>query len=233
MSAIDNLMLATVDRLTADAYFTDLPIVAEAGLRASTATMIYEDEIANGLNEQGLFIGVPLLVGKVSFPNLPQAIIEGMLAVDIYFDPHWPVTPGRESINEIIEHIHAVLHLWAPLDVGQATVPVSYNVQDVDGFLFARLLFSTAMGVEYDVDQVADVTFTYTAGSTLTLACITAGASVFYTLNGVTPTPATGTQYTTPLAVVDGDIVKARAYLAGLRAGNLKKIVVDGDSLLA
>ncbi|GHV88327.1 hypothetical protein AGMMS50267_06870 [Spirochaetia bacterium] len=56
---------------------------------------------------------------------------------------------------------------------------------------------------------------TYTEPQTVTLASITAGADIYYTINGTTPTTSS-TRYTTPFTVSMGTTLKAIAVKAGM-----------------
>ena len=75
---------------------------------------------------------------------------------------------------------------------------------------------STTQSAAYTISQVATPTADPVAGevaddSTVALASATSGATIFYTVNGDTPTNAS-TPYTEPITITDAVTIKAIAY---------------------
>jgi chitinase len=61
---------------------------------------------------------------------------------------------------------------------------------------------------------------TYSASQTVALSCATAGASIYYTVDGNTPT-VSSTLYTAPITVANGQTIKAIAVKSGLTSSNV------------
>lgn len=55
---------------------------------------------------------------------------------------------------------------------------------------------------------------TFTSPQSISISCASAGAQIYYTLNGIDPT-SSSTLYTAPFIVSTSNMVKARAYVAG------------------
>lgn len=66
-----------------------------------------------------------------------------------------------------------------------------------------------------------------TTTKTVTLACATGGAGVFYTADGSIPTPLRGTVYTGPFVAPVGTVIRARAWLAGMIPSSELKVTVQ------
>jgi hypothetical protein len=92
--------------------------------------------------------------------------------------------------------------------------PVEHT-EDSDGHSIKTLNFVTGGGVDLVRPQVAAPVLTGTA--TVTATCATAGATMFYTLDGTTPSPRNpgATLYTVPVAVLSGQTIKVSAGLEG------------------
>ena len=134
-------------------------------------------------------------------------------------------------MNDIAEKVIKLLHQWQPVDtfpqVAIAQSP-AYTLIERDGILIARIKMRAAVPLDYDIPKVDPVTYEFPTGLTMTLACITPGASIFYTINGGLPNPR-GTRYADVFAVAPEDVIRARAYLAGYMNSTVMKVSAPPD----
>lgn len=77
--------------------------------------------------------------------------------------------------------------------------------------------FKTSGGLSNTIPQLNTPVITK-IGAAYTLASATAGAAIFYTLDGSNPSPRNGALYTAPLTPTAGTTLNARAWLAGYLA---------------
>ena len=108
------------------------------------------------------------------------------------YDPAFPMQSADVSFG--LDEVAATHAYFDPPSPG---APNGSGLQYVD-----RVEFSHSRGFHDDPFALA-------------LSVSTPGASIRYTLDGSLPTEAAGTLYTTPLAVADTTIVRARAFLNG------------------
>jgi hypothetical protein len=84
---------------------------------------------------------------------------------------------------------------------------------------------------DFQIPQVATPTLTEGPPLTLTLACATGGASIYYTIDGSFPGPGnstgTATLYSGPFTVEAGTAVAFKAYLAGARGSGVEQYTIN------
>jgi len=106
----------------------------------------------------------------------------------------------------------------SPVYSGPISVPVSTTIKayaQTPGWTDSAVASAT-----YTINAVAAPTIspgtgTYTSAQSVTLACVTSNATIYYTTDGSTPT-SSSTQFSTPIAVAANTVVKAFAKAAGL-----------------
>lgn len=212
------------DRLEADAYFADIPVFTEE-------TGDVENQIARALGtltETGGKIGTCAVV-LTARADVRESGLPGP-----YLDPVYLLVHIEESVlvnqsaqgtqkacSDVAERVMALLHRWTPDGRARPMLCGDGGIQPADPQFGDRaydVTVRTAGGFDPELSQVATPTADPAAGAapqTVELACATAGAAIFYTLDGKFPSPTAGTLYSAPIEVATAATLKAAAYLAG------------------
>ena len=114
-----------------------------------------------------------------------------------------------------------------------------YHTQNMnsEGYNFFIDMFVTDGG---GTPSVAMPTFSPAAGTyyeaqTVTIACTTSGASIYYTIDGTTPSPDAGTLYSSPITISETTTVKAIAVKEGMNNSSVATatyIIQDAPSTM-
>jgi hypothetical protein len=83
-----------------------------------------------------------------------------------------------------------------------------------DGKVAYRVNAQANVLLSANLQQIATPVISTPSG-TFAINCATPGAAIFYTLDGSNPTPRNGTLYAAPFAATSGQVLTARAWLAG------------------
>jgi len=233
-SALTALQDVLVDELTAGAGFAYVPFLAEHA-------QDLESEVARALGALSGKSGKAGLVGIVMTPTATQS---NRNLRGAYFDPISIVIHFEEAVAINMgasgTQIHAVEA--AELAVGLLTnrifapfvrpiVPAASTISAVAPALGDRAYaarFTCAGGDAVTLAQVATPAADPAAGDlplAVELTCATPGAAIFYSVDGVTfPSPNAGTLYTAALDVQTACTLRAKAWLAGLKASEELKV---------
>jgi len=109
---------------------------------------------------------------------------------------------------------------------GAGTSNFVLSVTDIDKDADTQALGIT-IGVPVPVDApvFSPVGGTYNSAQSVTITSATTAASIRYTTDGSTPTPTTGTLYTTPVQITSTTTLKAIAYKSGLKDSTVTSAV--------
>lgn len=219
--------------LLGDIFFNDVPVVivnpTDIGARILEKTSAL-------LAKEGK-CGVVLLILPVDvcddeFTDVP----DGPLKLAFGFQT-WELTSRNElatgnskSAYQIARRASALMKLRifnGLLKVVRADSPLIKSVPPPDGVKNLRGWDVGFVALEDDpivVEKVALPIFTPPsgAGTTISIACATAGAAIYYTLDGTPPSKAAGTLYTAPIAIpAEGCTIFAQAYKDNFFPSNL------------
>lgn len=116
----------------------------------------------------------------------------------------------------IAERIATTLHGITPASAASPLMIEAPGITPADDPRYpgVDIAFTTSGVLSATLTAAATPSITDNAG-TLTLACATAGAALFYTTNGKRPSPRNGTLYTAPITPAADLTVQVRAWLAG------------------
>ena len=133
--------------------------------------------------------------------------------------------------EEICQRIKDALHLWADDQYG--TIKVAGKTTFVrdsgfDGCMVYRIPFILPKAKSYQSARCGTVTITNNSG-TVTMSCPTAGAAIFYTLNGTSPCNPNGGNadsqlYSFPFPVATGTLVRAAAFAQNMNQSEQRSL---------
>jgi hypothetical protein len=220
MSLLSQLQQQCADRLQADPLFANVPVLTER-----IADIESEIDRALGpLNAQGGKTGLVAILltptANVSFENVfgpffddIKIVVRVIENVPVNQDPG---TGTNVPAADAAEKICALLHHFQP---DSATGPVvarkpTITLGNDPAHLSYDCLFKTAGGLATTLPQVATPASANNTGA-ISLTCATAGAAIFYTVDGSNPSPRNGILYAASFTPGAGVTIKARAWLAG------------------
>ena len=221
---IQDLQIATVDRMAADPVFEGLVVVRDCGDEiVSTADLVFiENELARGLNASGVAFRVPLTVGSPTFPAMPSVLCEFDMTVEIWFRRYGP----GGVLTDWIEQVVGFFHFWRPLMSGNVAYPNKpvFSIREENGIQIATIAFRASCGIGTVAERTAKPAGTIVAGS-ITLTCSTSGSTIYATTSGVMPTINPTYLVAGPVAVGAGQTLLARAFAPNLLASEILKLV--------
>jgi Chitobiase/beta-hexosaminidase C-terminal domain len=223
MSFLTQLQQQCADRLQADPLFAHVRVLTER-----ITDIESEIERALGpLNETGGKTGAVVIVltptANVNFENVFGPFFDEIKVVARVIENvpvnQDPATGTNAAAAELAERICGLLHHFQPENAAGPLVAQrpSIALANEPRHLSYDCVFKTSGGLTETLPQVATPGVLINAG-VVTLSCATAGAAIFYTLDGRNPGPRTGTLYTAPFSPGAGVAVKARGWLAGYLA---------------
>lgn len=220
-SFFHTLQQEIADRLADDPFFQDIPVLWEL-----------KHDVANEVDRVTGTIGAGVIVvtptASVENPNLPSPYYGDIgVVVQVYSDP--VIASALPRAMEIAEVVSSLLHHWQPASIGAplladkpTIVPAQTDNPGTDG---RDVRFTCAGGKSFDVPQVATPVITEDSGS-VSIACATAGAVIFYRVDGRRPVPRTGTRYTGAFTPEAGSTVVAAAWFPGMLTSATAKLSI-------
>lgn len=220
MSVLVSIQQQCADRILADPFFTNVPVLTERikDLNAEIATALAPITGAGG--KSGLAVVVLTPTANVHFENVFGPFFDDIrITVRVIEN----VTVNQDATHgtnipaaAAAEKICSLLHYFQP---DSANGPVvsrrpGISLQDDPDNLVYLCRFRTSGGPVGTLPQVAAPAATNSSG-VVTLSTATSGAAIFYTLDGSNPTPRNGILYTAPFTPATGLALKTRAWLAG------------------
>jgi hypothetical protein len=240
MGQLLQLMSLVSARLEADTEFADVTVLTE---RKGDI----ESEIARALSTltaKGGKMGVCAIVmaplANVSNRNLPGPYLDPVNLV-IHVEEAVTINTGASGTNraasDVAERALALLHRWTPDGFPRPLLAESAAIVAAEpavGDLAYRVRLSWAVGVSVTLSTVATPTFSSDTGGfvcpvTVTLACATAGSTIYYTLDNSTPTVGGGTLYTAPIAFTE---TACQIRAIAVRPGWLNSAIASKDITL-
>lgn len=223
MGAMSTVRALIQDRLQADSYFADIPVLLEEKGDISK-------EIARalgGVTNQGGKLGVYAIVLtaradiKDPVPGPYLDAIQVTVHVEESVLLNQSASGTQKACSDVAERVAGLLHRWTPDGWSRPVLLNGGSIQAVEPAFADRayaVTFRVSGGITVALTTVATPTATPSSGAvpqTVTLACATGGAAIFYTLDGRFPSPTAGTLYTEPVVVASACTLKAAGWLAG------------------
>lgn len=229
---IVELIQDAADFLSANPYFSNVPVVS-----------VNEKDITNIVDQHLAKVGIGVILGT---PGLKDPISDAGAGgrgvnfqnIDFRATVFELVTRNRGGggtskwAPTVAETISVLLHLYKPQNIAEALVCVQGPtlVPNLE-LLVYDVAFRTSGGVSMatPITKIATPTLSIVdngATKTITLACSTPYAQMFYSTDGSFPSPLDSTNtprapYTAPFTVPNGTKVQVRGWLAGYLASDV------------
>ena len=226
MGLIITTRVNVANRLMADPYFEDIPVLALMPKETIS-------ELTNRLNKLTLAgtVIIPRLTGTM--PNVFGPHFDKM-EIQVGFCENRLLNATGKPVEDVVEKGASLLHGWTPanlscplyIDAPTIIEIPPENESDKHKRLIAVRLIAQG-GVSYDIPTVETPAVVNAAG-TITITCATPGAAIFYRTDGKQPNPRTGsgsTLYTGGFTPGPGVTVKARAFLAGFTDSAVGQVI--------
>ena len=224
MDALQQAQLDIAALLDCDELFRFVPVRVDRARDEAEATMI-QTEIENalaGLLDKGGRSGTAVLVmlpeGQVPEPNLPGPVLEIEVTVRCMENPLFSealTTGSGVTAEQCALNVLSLIHRWT--NDGNPWRPDRRPLRSVDlkpGVICYDVVLLRSLGLPTR-GRVARPLIT-DSESFVTLTCATAGAEIYYTLDGRLPTPGSGSLYEAPVDIVGPAEIRAMAWKTGL-----------------
>jgi Chitobiase/beta-hexosaminidase C-terminal domain len=220
MSLLATLQQQCADRLQSDPLFANVPVLTEriADIESEVARALGP---LNGQSGKTGLVAILLTpTANVNFENVfgpffddIKIVVRVIENVPVNQDP---ATGTNVAAADAAEKICSLLHHFQP---DSASGPITAQKPSIALGNDPRNLsydchFKASGGLTTIPPQAATPAININSGA-YTLTCATAGAAMFYTLDGSSPMPRNGTLYTAPFTPATGQILDVRAFLAG------------------
>ena len=233
-SHLEQFQLDCAARLSSESYFEDVSVFVIRP-RSSAEALLLQTKLDQALSGQALTGGkcgvtctVQMPSAEVPEPNLPGPVFDAALVVRVIENPvinMGPTGTGKSAEDAALAVIGA-LHQFA---LENLAVTASKNALEPQAgeLLSGKVVYDCHFTRRFGLPQqakVAPVSITESGALpavVVTLECATAGAAIYYTLDGSYPTPAAGTLYGEPFTVTTACKLRATAFLEGLSGSNL------------
>jgi hypothetical protein len=219
-SLLSQLQQQCADRLLSDPLFAHVSVLTER-IRDIESEI---DRALGPLNQTGGKTGLVAILltptASVNFENIfgpffddIKIVVRVVENVPLNQDP---ATGANIAAAELAEKICALLHHFQPDNAAGPIVAQrpAITLGNDPSYLSYDCQFKTSGGLMSVLPQLAMPVIT-SVGGQLTLACATAGAAIFFTLDGANPSPRNATLYTAPFTPATGRTLRCRAWLAG------------------
>ena len=227
-SILTGIQQNVADTLSADPFFADIPVLAE-NLRDMTYLA------TKAVDQIGLLVLVTTPAANQRYAdmatpyfdeiNLIIRVIEDVAVNRGQGDPGVPA--AYVTAPEVAEVALAVVYHTCPAGVNEVWNPAEPTLvtKEEAGFVVSEVRFKTAGGIAYPINQVAAITGSFD-GANVTLACSTPGAAIFWTNDKSYPAPQNGSGgpgnlYLAPFPAATGQLILAKALLAGMLASDV------------
>ena len=222
MSILASLQQQISDRIQADPMFAYVPVFTERIKELQSEINLALGPLNGCAGKSGLVVVVLTPTANASFGEVFGPFFDDIrITVKVLEN----VTQNQDSLTgtgipavAAAEQICGLLHQFMPEGAGGPVLvrkPAITLANDPLNLVY-QCHFRTSGGLRNVPPKLASPGCTQQNGL-LTMSCATAGAAIFYTLDGSLPLPRNPMAflYTAPVTSVPGATLKARAFLAG------------------
>ena len=216
-SILETLQQECADRVAAIPFFANVPILVEhlKDFQSEYARALGPVQVVGG--RSGACVTILTPTADCNWPEIGGPFFDAVPIIALVQENRQvnedPNTGTQKSALAICEALAAAWQQFNPLQANGPLIPLKPTIArgPDDDYVNYNVRFQCMAGITDTLPQAA--TPTASGSGSVTLACSTAGAAIFYTQNGSNPGPRNGTLYTAPFARTG--TVKARAWLAG------------------
>lgn len=223
--ALSTLRQQIADRLRADVYFEDVAVIVEDEGELLNELQRSLGAITETGGKSGLCAVVMSPRASIKNPNLSAVVLDPVV-VAVHLEENTTINRDAnigtgKAACDAAERALALLHFWTPDGAAtplQGSEAAVLAVRPVIGDAAYAITLRGKANLSLSLAKAATPAADPGGGAspqTVELTCATAGAAIFYTLDGKFPSPTAGTLYTAPIAVNSAATLKAAAWLAG------------------
>ena len=181
------------DRLTADAYFSNVPVITEE-------ISDIENAIQQAIAKLGVCVIVVTPTASASFPDTLKPYFDNIKIICRVVENvvlNRSTRGTNKPASDVAEMVSVLLHNYAPTGVSEnifldnPSITIA-NTGGVGKLLSYDVRLKTQGGFDFVLDTVATPVIAI-ADDSMALSCATPGAAIFYTLDGSSPTPGNPT----------------------------------------
>ncbi len=224
------------DKLNSEDLFSTISVVAVRKLQivSEIARRLPHLTVKNSKVGCGVLVGMPVI--DVVDPNVPGPQLEVRLPFRVQENPTINQGSGgtQKSAEEVALNILKIVHQFQLAgfvgfygDKGAITPNTEFEgLVTYDVTLTGRL--GTTPLTKCAMPTIAEATLT------ITLACATSGAAIYYTADGTFPgstnlvsNGGTAVLYTVPFAVTSGTVVRYAAFKTGLIGSDVGRAIIS------
>ena len=192
MSVLKSIQQTVHDRLVADPFFTNIPVITEN-------IGDIENAIQTAIAKLGVCAIVVTPTATTSFPDTLSPYFDNIRIIVRVVEKvllNRSAHGTNKSASDVAEMVAALLHNYEPTGVSENLFldnpSITIANSGATGLLSYDVRLKTAAGFELTIDKVATPVIDLAAG-TMRLSCATPGAAIWYTTDGSSPTPGNPT----------------------------------------
>lgn len=228
MGLFTNILEGLVDFVQTDPYLHDAPAIPVSHIQDKSKMKVLRATI----DKMKLGVVFMFSSAKTSHANTPGPYFD-LIYIEAHVAENRNINDTGRDCEEVAARLAQIVIDYREEGICEDFVfdtiePIAMP-KEFEHLAALNVKFQTAGAERYKPDVVETPIIAF-AGGEATMSSATAGASIYFTLDGSRPTDRTGTLYFAPVAVAAGTTVKARAYKAGLRASAIATAIAPSGA---
>lgn len=230
-NAIAQIQEEITARLNADPYFVDITVVSERVGNIDNEITRALGSLNAKASKSGVIVVVATVNGDVKSPDVPGPYFEeNELSITVLEMPtvNTSATGTAKAAVDIAVMILQVLHHYYAAGIGQTMYAAREALRGLGEVQPGIIGYRVRMAMPADKDALSKVATptiaaaAFTVPQSVTLACGTSGASIYYTLDGTYPWSgnAAAVLYSAPFTVSTAAQLRVVAHKSGLVASD-------------
>ena len=219
MSVLKGIQAGVAARLASDPYFSNVTIVTEN-------IGDIENKIQTAIAKLGVCVIVVTPSASMAAPDAPAPYfnnIKVLVRVVENVVLNRSASGANKPASDVAEIVASLLHQWTPDGISECIFleEPSITLGNDPRLLSYDVRCRTQGGLSYTIPSTAQPVIVLTGSSypqTATITCATAGAAIFYTLDGTAPIPRNPSAFLyngVISGIAAGTVIKAQSSLWG------------------